>query len=87
VSFTLNRLGLSLEGEGRYADAETAYRRALAIDEARAGPDSAALLALLNNLSRICDKDGKKREAAALRKQWEEIIARLGIHRDWFVAF
>jgi tetratricopeptide (TPR) repeat protein len=76
VASTLNRLGLALEGLGRLVESEASFRRGLAIREARMGPDWEGLLPILHNLSRVCGKQGKQGDAAALQQRAEDIAAR-----------
>jgi len=67
VSSTLNRLGLALEDEQRYVEAEASFQQALEIREALYGPRSPTLVAILRNLARVYTEEGKKKEAATAR--------------------
>jgi len=75
VAITLNRLGLALEGQSRFPEAESTFLQALAIREALYGPNSRSLLTALNNLTRVYIEEGKEREAAATRRRAAEISA------------
>lgn len=56
----LERLGVLRHNEGRYREAETLYRRALAIAEKANHP---GLAAHLNNLGLVCRDQGRHGEA------------------------
>ena len=64
MAITLNRLGLALEGQSRFPEAESTFLQALAIREALYGPNSRSLLTALNNLTRVYTEEGKEREAS-----------------------
>jgi CHAT domain-containing protein/Tfp pilus assembly protein PilF len=58
-----------LEGQGRYAEAEPLYRRALALQEARLGANDPATLLSTNNLAGVLAHLGKDDEAEALYRR------------------
>jgi tetratricopeptide (TPR) repeat protein len=49
VAASLNALATTYHEQGRYAEAESAYRRALSVWEAAAGPESESVAICLNN--------------------------------------
>jgi hypothetical protein len=51
MSRPLNNLALLYEAQGRHADAEPLYKRALAIEEKALGPDHPHVAVSLNNLA------------------------------------
>ena len=53
VAKSLNNLAVLYDNEGRYAEAEPLYKRALAIREKALGPDHPDVAISLNNLSLV----------------------------------
>jgi len=64
-----NDLGLLLFMKARHAEAEPLMRRALAIDEARYGPDHPAVATRLNNLAQLLYKTNRLTEAEHLMRR------------------
>jgi tetratricopeptide (TPR) repeat protein len=60
---SLNNLGLSLQGQGQYAEAEHLHRRALGGRQKKLGEDDPHTLASLNNLSLVLEKQERYHEA------------------------
>ena len=60
---SLNDLALLYEAQGRYAEAEPLYKRALAIDEKALGPDDPSVGTSLNNLAELYRAQGRYAEA------------------------
>src|SRR5438105_2798132 len=52
--------------QGKYAEAEPLYRRALVLAETVFGPDHLEVSAVLNNLAVLCKADGNYAEAEVL---------------------
>jgi len=65
----LNDLGLVLNAEAKYAEAEPLFKRALAIDEKALGPEHPQVASDLNNLAALYVHQGKYAEAEPLLKQ------------------
>ena len=64
-----NGLGLALYDQGRYAEAEPLYKRALAIAEKALGPDHPDVASCLNNLAILYKAQGRYAEAEPLYKR------------------
>ena len=62
----LNNLGLALEAQAEYGEAEPLYQRALKIDEKALGPEHPDVATDLNNLALLYDDQGKYAEAEPL---------------------
>jgi tetratricopeptide (TPR) repeat protein len=62
----LNLMGLNLHAQGRYADAEPLYQRALALTERLLGPEHPHTAASLNNLAELYRSQGRYAEAEPL---------------------
>jgi tetratricopeptide (TPR) repeat protein len=71
-------LGDVYESEGKYAESEASYRKALAIQEARLSPDDADLGRTLNGLGNALDSEGKSAEAKSLKIQATAIYEKAG---------
>ena len=69
LAATLNNLAERYKEEGRYADAEPLYKRALAIREKALGPDHPAVAQLLNNLADLYTAQGRYADAEPLYKR------------------
>jgi tetratricopeptide (TPR) repeat protein len=67
--FSLNNLGLLYQNQGRYADAEPLYKRALAIREKAVGPDHSDVALSLNNLASLYVVQGRYADAEPLFKR------------------
>lgn len=69
LALTINQLAFSLEDQGRYVDAETLYRRSLAILEKALGPDHPNVGMSLNNLAALYKAQGRYAEAEPLNRR------------------
>lgn len=63
VAATLNNLAALYRNQGRYAEAEPLFKRAVSIDEKALGPDHIDVAADLNNLALLYDLQGKYDDA------------------------
>ena len=66
---TLNNLGALYWEQGKIAEAEPLYQRALFIKERTLGPDDPALAPSLNNLAALYVRQGKYPEGESLFKR------------------
>ena len=66
---SLNNLAVLYQGQGRYAEAEPLYKRALAIREKALGPDHPDVAASLNNLAVLYAAQGRYADAEPLYKR------------------
>ena len=64
-----NNLAVVYCDQGKYADAEGLYKRALAIKEKALGADHPDVANALDNLARVYDEQGKYADAEALHKR------------------
>ena len=69
VALGLNNLALLYYGQGRYAEAEPLYKRALEILEKVLGPDHPDVARGLNNLALLYDSQGRYAEAEPLYRR------------------
>ena len=69
LAATLNNLAERYKEEGRYADAEPLYKRALAIREKALGPDHPDVAQSLNNLADLYTAQGRYTDAEPLYKR------------------
>jgi len=69
TAIALNSLGIVLHEQGRPAEAEPLYRRALAIHRARPGDERPSTLTVLSNLSTVIMDQGKVAEAVAILRE------------------
>ena len=69
-----NERALVLFRQGRYAEAEPLYKRALAIREKQLGPDHPNVAASLNNLAMLYRHQGRYAEAEPLYKRTLSIV-------------
>jgi tetratricopeptide (TPR) repeat protein len=60
---TINNLATLLQREGRYAEAEPLYRRALAAFQSSLGKDDPRILDCINNLASLLEQSGRIEEA------------------------
>ena len=74
VAFWCNGLGLALYDQGRYAEAEPPYKRALAIRERALEPDHPDVASSLNSLARLYTHQGRYAEAEPLFKRALAIV-------------
>jgi tetratricopeptide (TPR) repeat protein len=63
LASTANRLAGLCSRDGRYAEAEALYRRALAIREKTFGPDHIHVAEPLEGLAKVCEQTGRADEA------------------------
>src|SRR5262249_5400321 len=81
----VNRTGVHFAQEGRYADAEAAYRRAIKLSSERKSDDGlyyANLGAVLSAQNRHTEAEAALREAVGLRPYWADGYCSLG-HVLW----
>ena len=69
VATALSNLATSYLTQGRYAEAEPLYKRALAIDEKALGPDHPSVATVLANLGSLNESQGRYAEAEPLYKR------------------
>ena len=74
---SLNNLAGLYRAQGRYAEAEPLYRRALAIREAVLGPDHPDTASSLNNLAGLFRAQGRYGEAEPLLRRAEAAATKL----------
>ena len=67
--FALNNLAIVYDEQGKYADAEGLYKRALAIYEKAHGADHPTVAQTLNNLANVYGEQGKYADAEGLYKR------------------
>jgi CHAT domain-containing protein/tetratricopeptide (TPR) repeat protein len=65
----LNNLAMVYNGQGKYADAEELYKRALATYEKSRSASQAAVASTLNNLANVYDQQGRYTEAEGLHRR------------------
>jgi tetratricopeptide (TPR) repeat protein len=65
----LTALGLVLEAQAKYSEAELLHNRALSIDEKGLGPDHADVARVLSNLAQLRISQGRYQETEALYKR------------------
>jgi tetratricopeptide (TPR) repeat protein len=65
----LNNLAMVFEAQGKYADAEELFKRALAIYEKARGASQPIVANTLNNLAAVYDEQGKYADAEGLYKR------------------
>jgi tetratricopeptide (TPR) repeat protein len=63
VATSLNNLALVYQAQGRYADAEPLYERALAIKEEALGPDHPEVAVTCENMAELYRQIGKEGKA------------------------
>ncbi|WP_417914681.1 tetratricopeptide repeat protein [Candidatus Electronema sp. JM] len=73
LAFALNELALVYDAQGRYAEAEPLYKRALAIREQKLGKDHPDVADTLNNLAWLYYRQARYAEAEPLSKRALEI--------------
>ena len=69
LAATLNNQAERYKEEGRYADAEPLYKRALAIRERALDPDHPDVAQSLNNLADLYSAQGRQADAEPLYKR------------------
>jgi len=76
VARRLNCLASAYAGEGKKAEAEPLYRRALEIDEKALGPDHPKVAVIAENPARTLRKLGRDQEAKVYEEQAAKIRAK-----------
>ncbi len=66
---SLNNLAELYRAQGKYAEAEPLYKRALAIREKALGPEHPHVANILRNMAECYKKTGKKKEAKRLEER------------------
>ena len=74
---TLHGLGVLLEREGRYADAEQSFRKALDVQRQVLGPAHADVARTLQDLAKVIDESGNLKAAIPVMQQALDIQRRL----------
>jgi tetratricopeptide (TPR) repeat protein len=74
VAVALNNLAALLQARGALAEAETLYRRVIAIKEAAFGDDSPTLAVPLNNLATVLRSQGADADAAGLYQRATSLL-------------
>ncbi len=69
LALSLNELALLYQAQGKYAQAEPLYKRALAVAEQALGPNHPQVATSLNNLALLYHHQGKYAEAEPLYKR------------------
>ena len=77
VATNLNNLGSSYQTEGKYTEAESLYKRALAIREKALGPEHPSVARSLNNLAGLYRAQGRYAEAEPLYQRSLAILERI----------
>ena len=70
---SLNNLAELYKGQGKHAEAEPLFKRALAIAEKALGLEHPHVATVLENMSEVYEKTGKKDEAESLKARAEKI--------------
>ena len=78
VATGLNNLAMLYESQGKYAEAEPLYKRALAIYEKALGPDHPSVAESLNSLAGFYHAQGSYAEAKTLYRRALTIFCGLG---------
>ncbi len=73
---TLNNLALLYSDQGKYAQAEPLYQRALAIYEQAFDPDHPYIATVLENYARLLRQMQRNEEAATLEQRAQAMRAR-----------
>ncbi len=73
---SLNNLALLYDAQGKYADAEPLYKRALAIVEKALGPEHPHVATSLENYAALLRKTGRGHEAAKMEARAKAIRAK-----------
>ena len=84
----MNNLAKIYYAEGKYAEAEALYKRALAIREKALGSDHPDVVASMNNLAKIYYAEGKYAEAESLEQKSAGGFGKsswAGISRMWLL--
>ena len=73
---SLNNLAVLHRAQGKYAEAEPLYRRALAIDEKALGPEHPEVAKTLDNHAELLRKTNRTAEAIKLEARAQAIRAK-----------
>ncbi len=76
MALALNNLGLLYYSQGKYAEAEPLFKRALAIEEKALGPDHPDLATTLENMADLYKKTGRLDEAKRFEERAQAIRSR-----------
>ena len=76
MATSLNNLALLYDDQGRYAEAEPRYKRALAILEKALGPEHPNVATTLENHASLLRETGRVSEAAELEARAKAIRAK-----------
>ncbi len=76
MATSLNNLALVYKTQGRYADAEPLYKRALAITEKTLGPEHPHVSMALENYAALLRKTGRDAEAKRLEARAKAMRAK-----------
>ncbi len=76
VATTLRNLAALYKAQGKYAEAEPLYKRALAIQEKGLRPDHPNVVTTLKNLAEVYKKTGRVDEAKRLEERANAIRSR-----------
>jgi hypothetical protein len=71
---TMNEVGLALDCQGKYEEAETMHRQTLALREKVLGKEHPSTLASMDNLALMLNRQGNR------RSDWEIPAVMLTIH-------
>jgi tetratricopeptide (TPR) repeat protein len=69
LPMSLNHLANCLRQQGKYADSEPIYSRALEVKTRQVGPFSTELIPIMENFAKMLRAAGKEAEAAKLEKR------------------
>ena len=76
LATSLNNLALSIHDQGKYAEAEPLYKRAIAIDEKALGPEHPNVAMSLENYAALLRKTNRDAEAAKMEARAQAIRAK-----------
>ncbi len=76
VAIILNNLAVLYRAQGKYAEAEPLYKRALAIREEALGPDHPHVAGSLENYAALLRKTGRGDEATMMEARAKAIRAK-----------
>ena len=76
MATSLNNLGLLYLAQGKYAEAEALYQRALAILEKSLGPEHPDVAQVLENYADLLRETGRGEEASSMEARAQAIRAK-----------